>query len=329
MTQASFARPKPANGYRTNSRLGGNKQTASIIVLDRRELTRCLLTSWISASCPDSTIISLPEVTDALQVVSIQCLELVVFGVPVIESGFSWLRQQTDALRAIQPDLPMAAIVDVGDGPSVLTQISQAGITSYVPTTSSPRAAAAALQLIAAGEQYRPKLTNEPPQAEQESLEDYDRQESIRTVNKLTPRERSVLELLRIGIPNKVIAYRLGLSQSTVKAHVHSVISKLGVRNRTEAALKGRLLMALGMSEGLSPLADLGTLASGRQRSSDPAAPTGRAAETIIASVEIPFRIQESGPGCPSPPGVAAAVGGTAGAAGKNRSVRPPLRSVQ
>ena len=39
---------------------------------------------------------------------------------------------------------------------------------------------------------------------------------------------------------NKIIAYRLSLSQSTVKAHVHNIISKLNVSNRTEAAVRGR-----------------------------------------------------------------------------------------
>jgi hypothetical protein len=131
-----------------------------------------------------------------------------------------------------------------------------------------------------------------------------------------------------MGIPNKVIAYRLGLSQSTVKAHVRSVIWKLEVRGRTEAALKGRLLMTPGIADGLSPLSDLGTLSSGRLRSSNSAAPIGRAAETTVALVDVPFRAQEKRPGCLSSPGVAGAIGGTAAIAGKNRSVLRPLWSA-
>lgn len=52
-----------------------------------------------------------------------------------------------------------------------------------------------------------------------------------------TRREREILIGLRDGKPNKAIARELGLSQSTVKVHVRSVFNKLGVRNRTEAAL--------------------------------------------------------------------------------------------
>ena len=56
----------------------------------------------------------------------------------------------------------------------------------------------------------------------------------------LTSRERAVLSLLASGMPNKVIARRLGMSLSTVKAHAHHIIRKLRVGNRTEAALLTR-----------------------------------------------------------------------------------------
>lgn len=54
----------------------------------------------------------------------------------------------------------------------------------------------------------------------------------------LTPREEQVLDLVAQGLPNKLIAARLGLSEHTIKLHIHHVISKLGVSNRTEAAMR-------------------------------------------------------------------------------------------
>jgi DNA-binding NarL/FixJ family response regulator len=53
----------------------------------------------------------------------------------------------------------------------------------------------------------------------------------------LTPREREVLELIARGLPNKRIALELGVSEKTVKAHVGHVLAKLGVTDRTQAAL--------------------------------------------------------------------------------------------
>lgn len=54
-------------------------------------------------------------------------------------------------------------------------------------------------------------------------------------VEPLTPRELEVLEQLAEGLPNKVIAAQLGISDQTVKFHVAQITSKLGVANRTEA----------------------------------------------------------------------------------------------
>jgi DNA-binding NarL/FixJ family response regulator len=51
----------------------------------------------------------------------------------------------------------------------------------------------------------------------------------------LTPRELQVLELLAEGLPNKVIAERLQISDQTVKFHVATITGKLGAANRTDA----------------------------------------------------------------------------------------------
>jgi DNA-binding NarL/FixJ family response regulator len=55
----------------------------------------------------------------------------------------------------------------------------------------------------------------------------------------LTPRELEVLSLLAEGLPNKVIATRLAISDQTVKFHVAAIIGKLGAINRTDAVRRG------------------------------------------------------------------------------------------
>lgn len=57
------------------------------------------------------------------------------------------------------------------------------------------------------------------------------------SLGRLTARELEILTHLARGSQNKIIAAELGLSENTVKIHIHNVISKLGVHNRTEAAM--------------------------------------------------------------------------------------------
>jgi DNA-binding NarL/FixJ family response regulator len=55
----------------------------------------------------------------------------------------------------------------------------------------------------------------------------------------LTPRERDVLQLMAEGLPNKLIAVRLSISEHTAKFHVSAIMTKLGAASRTEAVTIG------------------------------------------------------------------------------------------
>jgi two-component system, NarL family, response regulator YdfI len=67
---------------------------------------------------------------------------------------------------------------------------------------------------------------------------------ALRPAEQLTPREVEVLRLLADGDSNKIVAYRLGISEHTVKFHVTSIMAKLGAGSRTEA-------VTLGIRQGL------------------------------------------------------------------------------
>jgi DNA-binding NarL/FixJ family response regulator len=59
----------------------------------------------------------------------------------------------------------------------------------------------------------------------------------------LTPRELSVIDLLREGKPNKLIARQLDMQENTVKVHVRNILRKLNAANRTHAALLANRLL--------------------------------------------------------------------------------------
>ena len=61
--------------------------------------------------------------------------------------------------------------------------------------------------------------------------------ERLLVTAELTDRERDVLRLVAAGLPNKVIAIRLEISEKTVKSHLTNVFQRIGVTDRTQAAL--------------------------------------------------------------------------------------------
>ena len=72
------------------------------------------------------------------------------------------------------------------------------------------------------------------PKAARELLND---RAQRRPIDELTQRERDVLSLVGQGMQNKQIAWRLGITEKTVKAHLGSVFARLGVQDRTQAAI--------------------------------------------------------------------------------------------
>ena len=58
-----------------------------------------------------------------------------------------------------------------------------------------------------------------------------------------TPREQHVLAELELGLPNKLIAAKLNLSENTVKMHIQHIMRKFSAHNRTEAVLRWRTIV--------------------------------------------------------------------------------------
>ena len=174
-----------------------------------------------------------------------------------------------DVIERCQRRFPNAAIaVAVDNGlPVVDAQlIEQRLIQGILPTTLPLDVWFALMRLVMAGGEYLPqsngaatshfppphRISNPPmPMATAGSAQlprgravadSIDRQlegtmaEAENGLNTLTAREREILTLVSEGYQNKLIADRMALSEHTVKAHVHNLIAKLRVTNRTQAA---------------------------------------------------------------------------------------------
>jgi len=109
---------------------------------------------------------------------------------------------------------------------------SEAGVRGFLPMQVRLDVWLSIIRLIASGGSYVPDelLGHSTPSGPAASMPESGNLDS------LTPRENEVLQLVAQGVQNKNIAIELALSEHTVKLHIHHIISKLGVRNRTEAA---------------------------------------------------------------------------------------------
>ena len=110
------------------------------------------------------------------------------------------------------------------------------GARGYLLSTISKDALIHSLALIRLGETVFPSDLAHALMSGGDGLNDAGEQ---RRLTELTLREVDILQCLTEGLSNKQIARRLGIREATVKIHVKSLIGKLGVANRTQAALWG------------------------------------------------------------------------------------------
>jgi two-component system, NarL family, response regulator LiaR len=136
------------------------------------------------------------------------------------------------ALREQAPDSRVIVLTSFLDDERLLPAI-QAGAAGYLLKNVEPRELARAIRAAERGEAII------DPTAAARLVEAI--AENSRTVvaepERLTRREREVLELIAAGRSNKRIAFELGISEKTVKTHVGHLLAKLGVTDRTQAAL--------------------------------------------------------------------------------------------
>lgn len=114
-----------------------------------------------------------------------------------------------------------------------VVQALKRGADGYLLKDMEPEELLVALQQAAAGEMVLSETLTPILAA---SLRN-NRNGSERDVNQLTPREQDILRLIAQGLPNKLIARQLDITESTVKVHVKHLLKKMKLKSRVEAAV--------------------------------------------------------------------------------------------
>jgi DNA-binding NarL/FixJ family response regulator len=139
-------------------------------------------------------------------------------------------------IKRLVPAAPVV-ILSADESHRTITGAIERGASGYIPKTSTADIMRGALRLVMGGGIYVPPivLRDETRPAVPESQ--HKRMAKPEDLG-ITPRQVEVLDFLLAGMPTKVIASRLGVSDSTVKAHTMAIFRTLKVRNRTEAVLE-------------------------------------------------------------------------------------------
>jgi DNA-binding NarL/FixJ family response regulator len=216
-----------------------------VALIDPKPLTRRSIGDLLAKAFPEYAMVAVSTCEELLEIDERQIGRPNLVVVYIRNVGLTSAFVQ-GALELLRVRLPEASTVVLADRNAV-DEVNRAlthGVRGYIPTSVECGVAVAALRLISAGGTFVPADALRSTAATPDNQPEGGRQRRS-DGRDLTPRELSVIDLLREGKPNKLIAARLDMQESTVKVHVRNILRKLNAKNRTQAAFVANRLFGL------------------------------------------------------------------------------------
>jgi DNA-binding NarL/FixJ family response regulator len=135
--------------------------------------------------------------------------------------------EATRRIRDALPETQVVVLTSFSDRERILDALD-AGAAGYLLKDAEPEELLRSIRVAAAGQ---------APLAPQAASALVAERREARPATELTPREHEVLLMVGEGLPNKLIARQLEISEATVKAHLTRIFERIGVTDRTQAAL--------------------------------------------------------------------------------------------
>jgi DNA-binding NarL/FixJ family response regulator len=213
-------------------------QTLTMIIADDHPLFRGALRQAVSDIGDTQTIIEAGDFETARKAageqpeIDLMLLDLNMPGV----SGFSGLT----ALRSEFPGLPVI-VVSASDDNATVNRSLELGASGFISKSAGLDDIRMAIDTVLEG-----GIWTGAAGATQKTSSDPAMTELMERMKTLTPQQSKVLTMLGKGLLNKQIAYALGVSEATIKAHVSAILLKLNVDSRTQAVIKlGQVNLAM------------------------------------------------------------------------------------
>ncbi len=199
-----------------------------IVIVDDHPLFRGALNQALTSAFKEAEIGeagSLDELTGRLsdgKEVDLVLLDLSMPGVQGL-SGLLFLRAQ-------HPEIPVV-VVSANEDPVTIRRCIEFGASGFVPKSEPVENIRNAVRSVLDGNIWTPKDIDLSATGDRET------DDLLARLSTLTPQQVRVLMMLGEGLLNKQIAYKLGVSEATIKAHVSAILQKLGVDSRTQAVI--------------------------------------------------------------------------------------------
>jgi two-component system, NarL family, nitrate/nitrite response regulator NarL len=211
-------------------------QTMRVLIADDHTLFRRGLSLLLRTHYPEATILEAGDSDEALRSLDAgppPDLVLCDLAMP----GMTRLAGLRELVRRL-PGVPVVMLSAYADRDDIVRSI-EAGARGYILKSASDESLRSALALIMSGEIYLPGgvFLDEQRRWIGDGAAGSGQLAAGNPLNALTSRQRDVLSLMMDGLSNKEIARHLGLLESTVKAHVKTILDKLSANNRTQAAI--------------------------------------------------------------------------------------------
>jgi DNA-binding NarL/FixJ family response regulator len=234
-------------------RLDATLQSPALVLIEPLTLTRTCILNILRRELLGLDIIDIAT-TDDLGCVSGRDIRLVALGIGDKSVGDSSVEDDLALLVDYCSGASVALLSNREDEDTALAAMHR-GVRGFFPSSLPVEVVVAGLRLVLAGGVYRPLPiiglagTSGPEQSCSRASQSgclansAEKGAAEKNATDFTPREQQVLAELELGLPNKVIAAKLNLSENTVKMHVHHIMRKCAARNRTQAVLhwSGRL----------------------------------------------------------------------------------------
>ncbi len=221
---------------------------ANFLIVDDHPLFLEALQRAIASALPDASTVEAASIAEAKVVLQGRArFDAVLLDLSMPGTrGFDGLLE----LRGLYPKMPIVVVSALEDL-RIIQEVMGFGAAGFIAKSASREEIASALKAVLDGSVTLPKGYQPLAASSAKGAGDL-----VQRLTTLTPKQLSVLRMLRQGLLNKQIAHELKIEETTVKAHVSEILRKLNVASRTQAVIEAQKIdfdIVLGTGQGTGP----------------------------------------------------------------------------